>query len=87
MEQFLVKVLQMVRAVMHSVRRLPERVQGLLQRLTAQQAAPLRPEAVQLGVDLIELGGAGVRVQQSGGLELADVIAALHGLGNGFVQF
>jgi len=59
---------------------------GVLDIVMFQQAAAFSPKLGELDVDGIQLGGAGIRVQQPGCLQLTDVMALLGGLGNGPVD-
>ena len=72
---------------------MPDKVNRLLKGIDCvvyviifQQSAPFCPQLRQLCADLIKLSSAGISVQQSSCLKLADVIALLTCLGNGLVH-
>lgn len=64
LEQILVKGIQPFRPGLYGVRRLMQPADGVLDIVMFQQAAAFSPKLGELDVDGIQLGGAGIRVQQ-----------------------
>ena len=67
LEQILVKGIQVFRPGLYGIRRLMQPADGVLDIVMFQQAA-FSPKLGELNADGVQLGGAGIRVQQAGGL-------------------
>lgn len=82
-EQFLIELIHLFRPLMKCFHSLTQGIRHFADVIISQQSPPFGPELGQLCVQGGQLGGTGVRIQQTAGAEFADLIVLFGSLGDG----